>query len=124
MFERPALIVGQQSLHDPSRAPAGQHSLYVYGHLPSEYAESDDEVADRIDAQLERFAPGFRATVLHRTVRPPAQSERENPSLVGGDLGGGSYEIDQQLIWRPAPELSRYRAPLRGLYVAGASVHP
>jgi phytoene dehydrogenase-like protein len=77
-----------------------------------------------VEAQLERFAPGFSDVVLARSVRSPRQTEAENPSLVGGDLGGGSYELDQQLIFRPAPELCRYRTPLRGLYVAGASVHP
>jgi phytoene dehydrogenase-like protein len=81
-------------------------------------------VAERIEDQLERFAPGFRALVLARAARSPAQSERENPSLVGGDIGGGSYELDQQLVFRPSPMLARYRAPLRGLYVAGASTHP
>jgi phytoene dehydrogenase-like protein len=57
-------------------------------------------------------------------VRSAERLERENPSLVGGDLGGGSMEVDQQLIFRPVPELARYRTPLRGLYVASASVHP
>jgi len=122
--DRPVLVVGQQSLHDPTRAPAGRHTLYVYGHVPASYDLADEEVADRLQAQLERFAPGFGSLVLARTSRSPAQTERENPSLVGGDLAGGSYELDQQLIFRPAPELSRYRSPLRGLYVAGASTHP
>jgi phytoene dehydrogenase-like protein len=122
--ERPALVVGQQSLHDPTRAPEGHHSLYVYAHVPSRYELSDEAVAERIEAQLERFAPGFADLVLQRSMRSPSQTERENPSLVGGDLAGGSYEIDQQLIFRPAPALSRYRSPLRGLYVAGASTHP
>ena len=57
-------------------------------------------------------------------MRTPAQTEQENPSLVGGDLAGGSYELDQQLLFRPDPRLCRYRTPLRGLYMAGASVHP
>jgi phytoene dehydrogenase-like protein len=121
---RPALVVGQQSLLDPSRAPAGRHTLYVYGHVPQALDVPEDEVAARIEAQLERFAPGWSRLVLGRAVRGPGQTERENPSLVGGDLAGGSYELDQQLIFRPAPELCRYRTPLRGLYVAGASVHP
>jgi phytoene dehydrogenase-like protein len=116
--------VGQQSLHDPTRAPAGKHTLYAYAHVPSRYEEPDEEVADRIQAQLERFAPGFGGLVLERHVRAAAQTERENPSLVGGDLGGGAYELDQQLVFRPTPLLSRYRTPLRGLYVAGASTHP
>jgi phytoene dehydrogenase-like protein len=122
--ERPALVVGQHSLFDDTRAPGGNHTLYVYAHVPPAYPWSDDEVAARIEDQLERFAPGWHANVLERHVRPPFRTEHENPSLVGGDLGGGSYEIDQQLIFRPAPEMCRYRTPLRGLYVAGASVHP
>jgi phytoene dehydrogenase-like protein len=122
--ERPVLVVGQQSLYDPTRAPAGRHTLYVYGHVPNRYDLPDEEVAARIEAQLERFAPGFGALVLGRALRPPAAAERDDPSLVGGDLGGGSYELDQQLVFRPDPLLCRYRAPLRGLYPAGASVHP
>jgi phytoene dehydrogenase-like protein len=122
--ERPALVVGQQSLFDRARAPAGRHTLYVYGHVPARYELSDEAVADRLQAQLERFAPGFGSLVLARATRSPRQTELENPSLVGGDLAGGSYEIDQQLVFRPAPELARYRSPLRGLYVAGASTHP
>jgi phytoene dehydrogenase-like protein len=124
MPERPAVVIGQHTLYDPSRAPEGSHTLYCYAHVPAEYACADDEVAARIEAQLERFAPGFADTVLQRAVRNPRQTEAENPSLVGGDLGGGSMELDQQLIFRPAPELCRYRTPLPGLYVAGASVHP
>lgn len=122
--ERPALVVGQHTLFDATRAPYDGHTLYVYAHVPSQPDVPDDEIAERVEAQIERFAPGWREHVLARSIRNPAQTERENPSLVGGDLGGGSYEIDQQLIFRPAPELSRYRTPLRGLYVAGASTHP
>jgi phytoene dehydrogenase-like protein len=121
---RPALVVGQQSLHDPTRAPAGRHTLYVYGHVPSDSAVPEDEIAGRIEAQLERFAPGFSSRILARAVRTPRQTERENPSLVGGDLAGGSYELDQQLVFRPDPRMCRYRTPLRGLYAAGASTHP
>jgi phytoene dehydrogenase-like protein len=124
MPERPALVVGQHTLFDSTRAPAGQHTLYCYAHVPSRYTCSDEEVAGLVEAQLERFAPGFAKTVLARATRNPQQTEGQNPSLVGGDLGGGSYELDQQLLFRPAPELCRHRTPLRGLYVAGASVHP
>ena len=124
MPERPALVVGQHTQFDPSRAPEGKHTLYCYGHVPARYTRPDREVADLLEDQLERFAPGFKDLVLARTYRSPAQTEAENPSLVGGDLGGGTYELDQQLVFRPAPELCRHRTPLRGLYVAGASVHP
>jgi phytoene dehydrogenase-like protein len=122
--ERPALVIGQHTLEDPTRAPAGQHTLYCYAHVPARYECSDEEVAARIEAQLERFAPGFPETVLARAIRNPQMTEAENPSLVGGDIAGGSYELDQQLLFRPAPEMCRYRTPLKGLYVAGASVHP
>lgn len=124
MPARPALVVGQQSLHDPTRAPAGEHTLYVYAHVPPVYEKSDEQVAALIERQLERFAPGFAGVVRERAIRSPAQAERENPSLVGGDLGGGAYELDQQLVFRPSPQLSRYGTPIKGLFVAGASTHP
>jgi phytoene dehydrogenase-like protein len=85
---------------------------------------SDAEMADRIEQRLEQFAPGFRGLVRARSVRSPAAIEAENPSLRGGDLAAGSCELDQQLVFRPAPELCRGRTPLRGLYVAGGWVHP
>jgi phytoene dehydrogenase-like protein len=122
--ERPALVVGQHTLFDGSRAPVGQHTLYCYAHVPARYSCSDEDLAGLVEGQLERFAPGFASTVLARRHRNPRQTEAENPSLVDGDLGGGSYELDQQLLFRPAPELCRHRTPLRGLYVAGASIHP
>jgi phytoene dehydrogenase-like protein len=98
--------------------------LYVYAHVPSRYELDDEEVAARIEAQLERFAPGFGGQVLARAIRSPRTTEVENPSMVGGDLGGGTMELDQQLVFRPSPQLSRYRTPVKGLYVAGASTHP
>ena len=122
--ETPALVVGQHSLHDTSRAPAGKHTLYVYGHVPQRPDLPDDEIAGRYEERIERFAPGFRGLVRARSIRSPADLERHNPSLVGGDLAGGSMEVDQQAIFRPAPEMARCRTPLRGLYVGGASVHP
>ena len=121
---KPTLVVGQHTLHDPTRAPAGRHTLYVYTHVPHDPPLDRDEVADRIEERIERFAPGFRGLVLARAIRAPRDLEHENASMVGGDLGGGSYEIDQQLLFRPAIEMVRGRTPLRGLYVGGASVHP
>jgi phytoene dehydrogenase-like protein len=120
----PTMVVGQHTLHDPTRAPEGRHTLYVYTHLPQRPDLGDDDTADRIEERIEAFAPGFRDLVLARATRSPADLERDNPSLVGGDLGGGSFELDQQLCFRPAPELFRGRTPLAGLYMAGASVHP
>jgi phytoene dehydrogenase-like protein len=122
--QRPSMVIGQHSVHDPSRAPAGRHTLYAYTHVPARPSVDDGDVLDRIEQRIETFAPGFRRLVLGRSVRSPEQLERENPSLVGGDLGGGSGEVDQQLLFRPAPELARCRTPTGGLYLASASVHP
>jgi phytoene dehydrogenase-like protein len=124
MPEEPALVVGQHTLFDASRAPTGRHTLYVYTHVPQRLPVSAKRAADLVEARIETFAPGFRRLVLARAIRSPAELERENPSLVGGDLSGGSCELDQQLLFRPAPELCRGRTPLPGLYLAGASVHP
>lgn len=124
MPTQPMLVVGQHKLHDPSRAPHGHHTLYVYTHVPQRLNVTTEQAVESVEAQLERFAPGFRELVLARSVRSPRDLEQENPSLVGGDLAGGSCEVDQQLIFRPAPELFRGRTPLPGLYLAEPSVHP
>jgi phytoene dehydrogenase-like protein len=123
--DQPALVVGQQSLHDRTRVPAGVgQTLYVYARVPQHPGLADDDMAERIEARIERFAPGFRELVLARAVRSPARIEAENLSLRGGDLASGSCELDQQFVFRPAPALCRGRTPVRGLYVAGAWVHP
>jgi phytoene dehydrogenase-like protein len=120
----PALIVGQQSLHDPARAPAGRHTLYAYTRIPTEPGLGEAEMAEIVERRLEQFAPGLSELVLARSVRGPARQAQENPALVGGDLAAGSVALDQLLLFRPAPELCRYRTPAAGLYVAGGSVHP
>jgi phytoene dehydrogenase-like protein len=76
-----------------------------------------------MEQRIAAFAPGFRDLVLARRCRSPSALEAENASLVGGDILGGSLELDQQLVFGPAPQLFRGRTPLPGLYVAGASVH-
>jgi phytoene dehydrogenase-like protein len=118
------MVIGQHSLHDPTRAPAGKHTLYVYARVPQVPDLADEEIVEVMEQRIEQFAPGFRRLVLARCARSPHRLEQLNPSLVGGDLAAGSMELDQQLIFRPAPELFRYRSPLRGLYVAGGSTHP
>jgi phytoene dehydrogenase-like protein len=124
MPDRPTLVVGQQSLHDPTRAPGGRHTLYTYARVPQQPGLEEDVLAERVEARIEQFAPGFRELVLDRAVRTPAALERENPNLGGGDLAAGSLALRQQLVFRPSPRMFRYRTPVRGLYVAGASVHP
>ena len=76
-----------------------------------------------MEAQVERFAPGFRDLVLARHVQTPADLERRNPNLVHGDVGGGSYTLDQ-VLFRPVASLTPYRTPIRGLYIASASAFP
>jgi phytoene dehydrogenase-like protein len=83
-----------------------------------------ERAADLVQAQIERHAPGFGDVVLGRQVRTPEQMQQHNPSMVGGDLGGGSYQLYQQLFLRPHPRMWRTRTPIPGLYFAGASAHP
>lgn len=123
--ERPFLLLGQQSLADPSRAPPGKHTAWAYTHGPRsvDWASERDRHVERIEDQVERFAPGFRERILARHVLAPDDMERRNPNLVSGDTGGGSYTLDQ-IIFRPVPSLSPYRTPVRGLYLASAATFP
>jgi phytoene dehydrogenase-like protein len=124
--ERPFLLLGQQSLADPSRAPAGKHTAWAYTHGPRDgidWRTQLDAHVERIEAQVERFAPGFRERVLARHVMGPAELERRDGNLVGGDVGGGSYRL-RQVMFRPVPGLSPYRTPLTGLYLGSAAAFP
>ncbi|HLM71070.1 MAG TPA: NAD(P)/FAD-dependent oxidoreductase [Polyangiaceae bacterium] len=125
----PYLVIGQQSLADPTRAPAGKHTLWAYSRVPSVLAEGTWEAqrerfADRIEARIEELAPGFRSRILARAIFAPPDLERMNENLVGGDLGGGSAAITNQLIFRPVFPYFRYRTPFRGLYLASSYAHP
>jgi phytoene dehydrogenase-like protein len=124
----PYLVIGQQSLADPSRAPPGRHTLWAYSHTPSTmpggWGAHREAFADRIEQRIEGLAPRFRALILGRHIASPADLEAMDENLVGGDLGGGSSSLSQQLIFRPAFPYFRYRTPVRGLYLASASAHP
>jgi phytoene dehydrogenase-like protein len=123
---RPFLLLGQQSIADASRAPKGRHTAWAYTRPPPGWAwtaAATAEAVERIEAQVERFAPGFRARILGRHVLTPPELERRNRNLVGGDVGGGSYALPQ-LIFRPRPALIPYRTPLRGLYLGSAATFP
>ena len=124
--ERPFLLVGQQSVADPTRAPAGKHTAWAYTHGPQrgvDWAVALDAHVERIEAQIERYAPGFRDRILARHVLGPADLERRDANLVGGDVGGGSYRLDQ-VVFRPVPSLSPYRTPVAGLYLGSAATFP
>jgi phytoene dehydrogenase-like protein len=123
--ERPFMLLGQQSLADPSRAPEGKHTAWAYTHGPQriDWAGQLDAHVERMEAQVERFAPGFRERILARHVMSPAELQRRDPNLIGGDVGGGSYVL-RQVVFRPVPGLSPYRTPLRGLYLGSAAAFP
>jgi phytoene dehydrogenase-like protein len=125
LHERPFMLLGQQSIADPSRAPAGKHTAWAYTHGPHsvDWETERDRHVERMEAQVERFAPGFRERILARHVLGPADLQRRNANLVGGDVGGGSYSLDQ-VIFRPVPSLVPYRTPVRGLYLGSAAAFP
>lgn len=123
--ERPFMLLGQQSLADPTRAPARHHTAWAYTHGPQTLdwdAESERHV-ERMEAQVERFAPGFRDHILARHVLRPGDFQRRNANLVGGDVGGGSYAL-YQVVFRPIASLSPYRTPVGGLYLCSAATFP
>ncbi len=134
----PMLVVGQPTAIDPSRAPAGQHVLWIQvrplpgtirGDAAGIIAATDwdavrETYADRVLEIVERYAPGLRGQILSRAVLSPLYLERDNPNLVGGDSLSGSHQLDQNFLFRPAPGWSRYKTPLRRLYMVGASTWP
>ncbi|HET8952375.1 MAG TPA: NAD(P)/FAD-dependent oxidoreductase, partial [Solirubrobacteraceae bacterium] len=125
LHPRPFMLLGQQSVADPTRAPAGKHTAWAYTHGPqdADWAGETDRQVERMEAQVERFAPGFRDLILARHVQGPADLERANPNLEGGDVGAGSYALDQ-VVFRPVAKLDPYRTPVRGLYLGSASTFP
>jgi phytoene dehydrogenase-like protein len=124
----PYLVIGQQSLLDPTRAPPGCHTLWAYTHVPStmdgHWDRHGERFADRIEERIEGLAPGFRGLIEARAIHTPANLEAMDENLVGGDLGGGSARFTHQLFFRPLFPYFRYRTPIRRLYLASASTHP
>nr|WP_221219381.1 NAD(P)/FAD-dependent oxidoreductase [Prauserella isguenensis] len=125
--DEPMLVIGQMAVADPSRAPDGCESAWAYTHVPRGLDWDGDRlrrVTDRMEALLERHAPGFGARVRGRLVQGPRELERANPALVEGAVGGGSAAMHQQLVLRPVPGLGRADTPVDRLFLAGASAHP
>jgi len=133
----PFLLVGQMTTTDPSRSPTGTESLWAYTHVPQDvHADEGEQLAgswdaseverfaDRMQARLERYAPGFGSRVLHRRVLGPHQLQALNENLINGAVNGGTASLHQQLIFRPIAGLGRADTPIRGLFLGSASAHP
>src|SRR5215207_1809436 len=118
--ERPFILLAQQSLFDGTRAPEGKHTVWAYCHVPN---GSSFDMTERIEAQIERFAPGFRDRILAKRTAGTAELERWNPNLVGGDINGGYMDL-KQLFTRPMPRPNPYSTPARGLYICSSSTPP
>jgi phytoene dehydrogenase-like protein len=118
--DRPYVLLAQQSLFDPTRAPAGQHTAWAYCHVPN---GSTVDMTERIEAQVERFAPGFRDRILARSALGPADMERYNANYVGGDINAGAATLSQ-LFTRPVARVSPYTTPLDGVFLCSASTPP
>jgi phytoene dehydrogenase-like protein len=118
--EKPFVLITQQSHFDASRAPAGKHTGYAYCHVPF---GSTVDMTERVEAQIERFAPGFRDVILARKATGPADLERYNPSFVGGVIAGGAAHI-KQLFTRPVARLDPYTTPNPRLFLCSGATPP
>jgi phytoene dehydrogenase-like protein len=120
MPDRPFVLFSQPTTFDPGRAPPGRHVGWAYAHVPHGWKA---DATDRLEAQIERFAPGFRDLVLARAVRGPRELERGNANLVGGDINGGAQDLGQ-LFTRPAGLLDPYFTGTPGLFLCSSSTPP
>jgi phytoene dehydrogenase-like protein len=118
--EHPFVLVAQQSLFDPTRAPEGKHTAWAYCHVPH---GSTFNMTDRIEAQIERFAPGFRERILARHVLTPADLERYNANYIGGDINGGVQDL-WQLFTRPTVRLVPYTTPAKNIFICSSATPP
>jgi phytoene dehydrogenase-like protein len=118
--DRPFVLLAQHTLFDESRAPEGKHTAWAYCHVPN---GSSEDMSDRVEAQVERFAPGFRDVILKRSVLRPADIEARNRNLVGGDINTGVQDLGQ-LFTRPVRRAKPHRTPLRGVYLCSAATPP
>jgi phytoene dehydrogenase-like protein len=135
--DRPFLLVGQMTTADPTRSPDGTEALWAYTHVPqATRADAGGELsgrwdaaelerfADRMQARLERLAPGFSTRILDRRVLGPHELEARNANLVGGAVNGGTAQLQQQLVFRPVAGLGRAETGVKGLYLGSSSAHP
>ncbi len=135
---KPFMLAGQMTTSDPSRSPAGTESMWAYAHVPQEVREDAggegitgtwdrderERFGDRMQARIERLAPGFTSRIRARRVLGPRELEQRNANLVGGSINGGTSQLHQQLVFRPVPGLGRPETGIAGLYLGSASAHP
>ncbi|MFJ2263007.1 phytoene desaturase family protein [Streptomyces sp. NPDC087844] len=136
--DRPFALFGQMTTSDPTRSPAGTESAWAYTHVPHRIkgdagddgltgswdAKEQELMADRVERQVERFAPGFRSLIRARRVLAPPTLQALDANLYGGAINGGTTALHQQLVFRPVPGTGRPETPVKGLYLASASAHP
>jgi phytoene dehydrogenase-like protein len=118
--DKPYVLVAQQSLFDDTRAPQGKHTLWAYCHIPH---GSGEDMTERIENQIERFAPGFKDLILARHTMNPADLQRYNANYIGGDINGGVQDL-LQLWTRPTISLNLYATPAGGIYFCSSSTPP
>jgi phytoene dehydrogenase-like protein len=118
--KRPFVLVAQQTTIDTSRAPLGKHTVWAYCHVPN---GSTFDMRERIEAQIERFAPGFCDRILHTKVTTPVELEQYNANYIGGDINSGVQDL-RQLFTRPVARLVPYSTPVRGIYICSSSTPP
>jgi phytoene dehydrogenase-like protein len=118
--DRPYVLLTQQSLFDDSRAPAGKHTVWAYCHVPN---GSTIDMSGRIEAQIERFAPGFRDRILARSIKSAHDLEQYNANYIGGDINGGVQDL-RQLFTRPTLRLVPYSTPNKKIYLCSSSNPP
>jgi phytoene dehydrogenase-like protein len=118
--EKPFVLLAQHSLFDETRAPEGKHTVWTYCHVPN---GSTFDMTERIEKQIERFAPGFRDRILAKSTMGPADLQRINANHIGGDINGGLQDF-RQLFTRPVARLTPYSTPARGLYLCSSSTPP
>jgi len=135
---KPFLLAGQMTTADPTRSPAGTESCWAYSHVP-QHALADaghegvrgvwdrddcERYADRMQARIERLAPGFTSRIVARRVLGPRQLESRDANLIGGAINGGTAQLHQEVVFRPGPGLGRAETPVSGLFLGSASAHP
>jgi phytoene dehydrogenase-like protein len=120
LTDKPYVLAVQPTVPDPTRAPEGGHIFWAYVHVPH---GADVDMTGPIEDQIERFAPGFKDTIVARATKNAVQMEQWNPSYLGGDISNGQATL-RQMLARPVPRWNTYRTPVQGVYLASSATPP